>query len=256
MMASMQQRRIIALAAILFVALTVSARDTRKELTIDLRFAPQEGVQSTSPDVTPAALEKSLTLRVEDARGGDATIIGQGTNDDDENFPMRASTEVTGFVAASVKDMATAWGVKVADKGDRVLVLRLMRYFVDESNKALGSVYASEVKFAYELQSADGKKLLEGATSGSAHRYGRARSAENCNEVLSDALKEAFANVLSDPRVQETWASGRGSAGASNAKQGGESSEERLRKLDDLLKKGLITKEEYDRKRAEILKEL
>jgi hypothetical protein len=33
-----------------------------------------------------------------------------------------------------------------------------------------------------------------------------------------------------------------------------ESVEERLRKLDDLLKKGLITKAEYDQKRADILK--
>lgn len=32
--------------------------------------------------------------------------------------------------------------------------------------------------------------------------------------------------------------------------------EERLKKLDDLLKKGLITKAEYDRKRAEVLKDL
>jgi hypothetical protein len=32
--------------------------------------------------------------------------------------------------------------------------------------------------------------------------------------------------------------------------------EERLRKLDDLLKKGLITKAEYDKKRADILKEI
>jgi hypothetical protein len=35
-----------------------------------------------------------------------------------------------------------------------------------------------------------------------------------------------------------------------------ESAEDRLRKLDDLLKKGLITKAEYDKKRAEILKDM
>ena len=132
-----------------------------------------------------------------------------------------------------------------------------MRFFVDESNKAVGSVYASEVKFTYTLEDGKGKRLTDGAASGSAHRYGRARSADNCNEVLSDALKEAYAEVLSDPRVEDAWVSGKstgGSGGGSTAKP--ESVEERLRKLDDLLKKGLITKEEYDKKRAEILKDV
>lgn len=252
----MQCRRITVLAAILFVTFTVSARDSRKELTVDLRFVPQEGVQSTSPDLTPGALERSMSLRVEDARGGEAAVIGQGTNDDDQIFPVRASSDVIAFLNDTLKQTATTWGVHLSDPADRVLVLRVTRYFVDESNKAVGSVYASEVKFTYELQSSDGKKLLEGATSGSAHRYGRARSAENCNEVLSDALKEAFANVVSDPRVQDAWASGRASGGTASQTTKAESPEERLRKLDELLKKGLITKQEYDRKRAEILKDL
>lgn len=252
----MQFRRLTIVVFTLFLSAIAAARDTRKELTVDLRFVPQEGVQSTSPDLTPGALERTIRLQVEDVReAASALDIGQGTNDDDQTFPIRASTDVIPYLTDTLTQVSSAWGIKTADKPERLLTLRLTRFFVDESNKAVGSVYAAEVKFTYTLSDSAGRKLLEGAASGSAHRYGRARSGENCNEVLSDSLKEAFANVVSDPRLQEAWASGRRPAGAA-AGGGTESVEERLRKLDELLKKELITKEEYNRKRAEILKDI
>jgi hypothetical protein len=172
----MSRTRLIAVSVSLALALTVSARDSRKELSVDLKFAPQEGVASNSPDLTPSVMEKAIAIHVEDARGGDAAVIGQGTNDDDAAFSIRASSDVVAFVADSAKQVADGWGVKVADSADRVLTLRLMRYFVDESNKALGSVYAAEVKVAYVLSDKSGKKLMEGSTSGSAHLSRRGSS--------------------------------------------------------------------------------
>ena len=243
-------------AILLFVAFGAFARDTRRELSVNLRFAPQEGVDSNSPDLTAGMLERAVTLRFEEGRTGEALEIGQGTNDDDQRFPIVSSTPVLPYLSDTLKSVATDWGLKVEDAADRVLTMKLMRFFVDESNKAVGSVYASEVKVTYTLEDKSGKRLMDGAASGSAHRYGRARSADNCNEVLSDALKETFANVLSDPRLQDAWVSGKASGGGSGGAAKPESVEERLRKLDDLLKKGLITKDEYDKKRAEILKDV
>ena len=244
------------LAMLILVTVNVFARDSRKELSVDLRFTPQEGVSANSPDLTAGMLERTVTLRVEDGRTGDALEIGQGTNDDDEHFPIVASSPLLPYLADTLKSVATDWGLKVEDPADRVLTMKVTRFFVDESNKALGSVYASEVKVTFTLADRSGKPLMSGATSGSANRYGRARSADNSNEVLSDALKEVFATVLSDSRLQEAWVSGKASGGGSAGASKPESVEERLRKLDDLLKKGLITKEEYDAKRAEILKDV
>jgi hypothetical protein len=253
----MRRSRMIIAGVALLAAGTLVARDSRKELTVNLKFTPQEGVQSNSPDLTPGVLERTIAVRVEDGRGGDAAVVGQGTDDDDQAFPVRASSDVVAYVTGALRDVAAGWGLKLADKPDRVLTLRLMRFFVDESNKAVGSVYAAEVKLTYVLADQNGKKLLEGAASGSAHRYGRARSGDNANEVLSDSLKEAFANVISDPRVQEAWVSGRASSsGTSGTAAPAESVEERLRKLDALLEKGLITKDEYNKKRAEILADI
>jgi ribosomal protein S20 len=247
-----------ATAALLVLAsASLFARDSRKELAIDLKFTPQEGVHASSPDLEPGVLERSVRVVVEDGRGGeDALIIGKGTNDEDQSFPIRASMPVLPYLAATAQQVASDWGVKTADAAERVLTLRFTRFDIEESNKALGSMYAAEVKLTFALADGKGKTLAEGATSGSAHRYGRARSADNANEVLSDAVKEALANALSDSRLQTAWASGKAAPGTVKDKQPAESVEQRLKKLDDLLKKGLITKDEYDRKRAEILKDL
>jgi hypothetical protein len=91
---------------------------------------------------------------------------------------------------------------------------------------------------------------------------GKARSAADCAEVLSDALKEAFIKTLADQKLQSSWMSGEtsrsveGSPDAGAAAASGGTIEDRLKKLDDLLQKGLITETEHRAARAEILKDL
>lgn len=254
----MRHRSVIFAATLLACAVSVTARDSTKELVVDLKFAPQEGVHASSADLAPSMIERTVAVTIEDGRGqADPLVIGDGTNDDDKPFPIRASTDPKQYAAAAAEQIVTSWGLKTATPADRQLVIRLMRFYVNEGNKALGSVYASEVKVTYKLSDKNGKALAEGAASGTAHRYGRARSAQNCSEVLSDAFKEAVANTLSDSVLQSAWASGKGTAASTTASTPAkESVEERLKKLDDLLKKGLITKEEHQKRRAEILKEI
>lgn len=248
-------------ALMLLLALNASAKD----LNVNLKFVPQEGVHSESPDLSPSMIERAFELRVEDGRAAaDATRIGKGTDGDDESFSINAGSDVIAYVKDTLREVSEDWGLKSAAPADRVLAVKVARFFVEESNKALGSMYASEVKLTWTLADAKGKKLAEGSGSGSAHRYGRARSADNCSEVLSDALKEAYGEVLASGSLQTAWASGKSAGQSSGQTSGGSapaaeekgSVEERLRKLDDLLKKKLITKDEYDRKRAEILKDV
>jgi len=234
------------------------ARGNLKELTVPLKYTPQEGVHQTSADVPPGLLEKSVEIRVEDARKlDDPLVIGQGTGGDDKTFPIHADHDVIAFIQEMVTGISKDWTLKQEHPAARTLILQVIRFYVDESNKALGSIYSTEVKFAFTLKDARGMTLAQGSGTGTAHRYGHAHSPENINEVLSDSLKEAYANVLADPTLQQAWVSGTGSVatGAASSRPA-ESAEERLQKLDDLLKKGLITKAEYDKKRAEILKDM
>lgn len=247
----MQKIRFPILAVIVLVSLSLFAEE---ELSVDLKFVPQELVDASSPGLAPPVLDRPLRLVVQDARSGDAWWIGEGTDDDDETFPILATTDVLPYLDATVHEVANDWGVQTSDRAERVLTLRVTRFAVEESNKPLGSTYTAEVKLTFTLAHR-GRTLAEGAVSGSAHRYGRSRSADNCNEVLSDALKEALADALGNPRLQMAWA-GRPSPGAGKAKEPADSIEQRLKRLNDLLRKGLITEEEYDRKREEILEEL
>jgi Short C-terminal domain/Uncharacterized lipoprotein len=248
-----KMRRHALLRASLALLVAVPAFAAR-DLTVNLKFVPQEGVHSESPDLSPSMLERPYELRVEDGRAAaDALTIGNGTDDDDDTFPIKAASDVIAYVRDTLAGVSNDWGLKSSAGADRILTIRVSRFYVEESNKAIGSMYASEVKLTWILSDGKGTRLAEGAGSGSAHRYGRARSADNCSEVLSDALKEAFSDVLATHSLQAAWTSGEAAAGTAPAAEEKGSVEERLRKLDDLLKKNLITKEEYDRKRAEIL---
>jgi hypothetical protein len=251
----MTQSRVAFTLVAASIATLAFARGNLKDLTVPLKYTPQEGVHTTSADLTPAMLEKAIDIRVEDARKlADPLLIGQGTGGDDKVFPIHADHDVIAFIQEMVTGMGREWSIKQEHPAPRTLVLQVTRFYVDESNKALGSMYGTEVKFAFVLKDAKGNNLAEGVGTGSAHRYGHAHSPENINEVLSDALKEAYANVFADPGLQKSWISGTAAAGTTA--HAAESTEERLRKLDDLLKKGLITKPEYDKKRAEILKDM
>lgn len=240
---------------IVLSAATAFARGNLKELTVPLKFTPQEGVHASIVNMQPAMLSTSVAITVQDARKeSDALVIGTGTGGDDKPFPIHADRPVAPFVQEITASVAKDWGLQQSASPARALVLQLTRFYLDESNKAVGSVYGAEVKFAYTLKDAKGAVLADGAAAGTAHRYGRAHSPDNCNEVLSDALKEALANVISNADLQQAWMSGKHVA--TTQAQTKESPEERLRRLDDMLKKGLITKDEYAQKRAEILKDM
>ncbi|HSP16642.1 MAG TPA: YajG family lipoprotein [Thermoanaerobaculia bacterium] len=199
-------RLLSVLVAFLLAAVAYGRGSTPKELVVNLKFAPQEGVTSNAAQLPPSVLEKSIEIRVEDARkSSDPIVIGTGTGGDDRSFPIKAGSEITGYLKDTLTDLAKQWGAKVDGHPDRILVVQVTRFFIDESNKALGSVYSTEVNLAWTLKDARGNKLAEGTGAGSTHRYGRAHSQDNINEVLSDALKEAFANVMNDGNLHTAW---------------------------------------------------
>jgi YajG family uncharacterized lipoprotein len=240
-------------------------RSKKPDMVVDLEFVPQ-GTDEYSSIALPASLiDRSVEIRVQDSRNlTDARVLGEGTDGEDRVFPIRAAGDVVQFVSDAVARLADQQALRKSSPADRQLELRLTRFTVNEGNKAVGSTYSAEVHFAFTLKDAAGKTLSEGAASGMANRYGKARSRENCSEVLSDALREAFVRSLGDPKLQTTWISGQPPAGAGGqpSPSGGpspgatETVEERLKKLDELLRKGLITEEEHRAARAEILKSL
>lgn len=199
-------RKVGLLAALsLLIALRAGARDSGP-LTMALQYTPQESVGTSSAVLAPGMADRPVRLSMADGRAGsDPTIIGEISDHDDKVFPVHASNDVAAWANEVLKKNAADWGIKVAPDAPLSLAGKLTQVHLNASTKALGSTYTVEIQVAFTLSDAKGRVLWEGASKGSATRYGHARSAENANEVLSDALKEAYANAINDPGLQSAW---------------------------------------------------
>jgi uncharacterized lipoprotein YajG len=177
-----------------------SSADSVKERTLALQFVPQEATGSSSPTLGEGIASRPVGLTFEDKRPPtEVAVVGEGTDDDDHLFPWVSTTSVPEFAKEVFVRTVQGWGVRIEQGSDLTLAVRLARFFVSEKDQAVGSSYTAEVRVAFELKGKDGSLLSSGVSAGDARRYGRKRSAENCNEVLSDALKAAYANLLLGP---------------------------------------------------------
>ncbi len=191
---------------LLFAAVATEARGPKGPFIISLKYIPQESVGDSNVLLGPGLSDKPIHLTIVDGRSGaEPAIIGESSNDDDSMSPVQAGNDPIAWASEVLQKNAADWGIKTADKAPFALAGKLTRLRLVESNKAVGSTYNAEVQVAFTLTDSNGRTLWEGATSGDATRYGRKRSEENSNEVLSDAIKEAYANVFNTPALQEAW---------------------------------------------------
>lgn len=203
----MYRRIPIIVGILLLTTISLFAGDTREPLEISLRFTVAgEDVRDEAPDGLWALRDHAVTLVVKDERKVESPAeLGDGTNDDDKSFPIRATNEVEPFLAETLERIAREWDLELAKSADRRLELTVRRLYVTERNKAIGSVFRTEIEISYVLSDGGGKKLVSGSAFGDATRYGKARSAENSNEVTSDALVEVLAEILGDSSLQDAW---------------------------------------------------
>jgi hypothetical protein len=202
-------------AALLTTLLATAAAAADTAPVVTLKFTPQEGAHATSPDIPPSLLSTPLRVVFEDDRQGvDAKVVGEVV-EDEKSDPVRAANDVAGFTKDVFLRVAGEWGLKVVPGSSRVLAVKCIRFFVSQNHKTVGAMFASEARFIFTLTER-GRVIWEGTVSGGAHRYGK-RNEENLNEVLSDALKEAYANGLSDPALVVAMSGGGRGAGTGGA---------------------------------------
>ncbi len=185
----------------------------QRELSLTLRFVPQESIGAHGPSGAGVSSLKPIRLAFVDARDlADRSVVGQGQSNDDELLPVRTTSDVGEFCMSVLHQVAGEWGVAVKENADLLLEVRLVHFFSMESDKAVGSTYRSDARVEYSLKNDRGDTLYTGSAGGGTKRYGRSRNLENVNEVLSDALKEAYANMIDDSSLRAAL-----SANAANA---------------------------------------
>jgi hypothetical protein len=173
---------------------------------ITLRYTPQESVGASTPTLAMGISDHPVKLSIADGRTvTDPVIIGESSDDDDRVWPVHAANDLIAWSDEALKKSAADWGVRLSPDAPLALDGRLMRFNLVEKNQAVGSTYNAEAQVAFKLTNVQGQTLWEGTGAGDATRYGKSRSQENASEVLSDALKEAYATVFADPALQNAW---------------------------------------------------
>ncbi len=189
-----------------------------KDRTLELRFVPQEAIFSARLTLPPELTTRALRLSLEDGRDvADEQVIGGGTGDDKKAFAWRTTSDVEAFALSVLEQVSAGWDVIIDPNAPMVLRVILRHFWTSEHDQAVGSFYVAEVRVAAGLEDEGGNVLASSNGFGDARRYGRKRSADNSNEVLSDALKEAYASLLKDLDLQRAWAGHPKGADAANS---------------------------------------
>jgi hypothetical protein len=177
-----------------------------EDLVIPLKFIP-----TTKPGAVKATLKEGMSSRaiaiaVQDGRAvGSRDIIGEGTGSGDETFKIRYAGHLPGYLKTTIQDRFNAWGVLFDDTSDLALMIRVTRFNVHETHAFYGSIFTAEVQLPWILADRAGHVFAEGTAMGVGKTKGRWRNPVNCEEVLSDALQEAAAALVGDPKLQDAW---------------------------------------------------
>ncbi len=266
-MRSMMKFGLCALLA--FAAGHADAEVERRPLQIALSAKPlSDDVLQASP--IAGAAERAIALRIEDARPGhEGAVVGQAVNDGTVVYPIIATNDVNRYVEDVTRNVIAGWGLKVGEATLGTLTIRYTHFNVAHNNRAVGATYVGDTTIEYSLANRAGRVLAKGTASGNVDHYGKGRSVEGCNEVLSESLAGALSQMLNDPGFRQVWSmsaqavdaapvAAKPAPAAKPAKGGkdGKSLQARLRKLDQLHADGAISDEEHRQRRKEILDEI
>jgi len=189
----------------LLACIRVEARGTGP-LTLSLQYKSQERIDPADAVLAPGITDRPVRLSVVDGRAeSDPAVIGEISDHDDKIFPVRASNDVAAWANDALTRYAAEWGIKAAPDAPLALTGKLTQLRLVASTKAMGSTYRVETQVAFTLADARGRTLWQGTAGGDATRYGKERSADNANEVLSDAIKEAYTDIFNNADLQSAW---------------------------------------------------
>lgn len=198
-------RSVICMVVVLFPVLAAAAHAKKNNPDIYLDFKPQQAVAGVTAAARGAMLEHAVTIRLTDDRKvREPDNLGTRTDDDDRLHTLMAVNGVGTFVGETLGRIGSDWGLDVQDGAGLVLDTTLIEFEIVETNQAVGATYNASVRLAADLKSG-GRSLWSGSGLGDATRYGRKFSNENVNEVLSDALLEAFAQLIGEPALERAW---------------------------------------------------
>ena len=190
---------LIAVWTALLGAMTIASgclTNKPSSLTVPLQLRTTQVPAAVSFTQTPGRV---YVAPVQDGRT-DKDRIGEN-QENTPPTPIYGDSSPTEFVRAAVAEQLKNDGVTVvpsADGADAVLAMTLNRFWAQESPN-----YDAQVVLAVEVRSRSGATVWSGTASGHDGTFGRSLSAENYQQVLSNAVVNAVSGLVAKPQFQE-----------------------------------------------------
>jgi hypothetical protein len=165
-----------------------------KSVTVPLKFRPtsQLNMNSFAGDLPDTPVQIGAVTDSRDNRDK----VGENVEDKQPVPVLGGGPEPTEFFRVVMHDLLTKAGLKVTDdagRAQRALVSELHRFWTQE-----GDTYEGEVRATIAVNDASGRQLWKGTVNGTAKRFGRSLSAENYQEVFSDAMVNLVEGLLNN----------------------------------------------------------
>jgi hypothetical protein len=181
----MKSRHFILLSAALLMSACRGAPEG--PISFPLAWSGVDNSVIVAPEVTAAFGKHPFVLTVvKDTRANKATV---GLTKD-TNQPVLTNTDVSQFCTAQFRDTLKGAGANLLQAGDLRVNSELQTFTVEE-----GGSYVAKVILKVSVQRS-GVETWSAIFSGQSNRWGRSFSPDNYNEALSNALAQAFRNVL------------------------------------------------------------
>ncbi len=160
-------------------------------ITVELDYRPTSRDDDGAIEVTGIGHAPVAMGKVEDERSKQDRI---GVNvEDDGSIPVRSRGSVEEFVETALREELPTLGLKFRDDAPLKLNVEVMKLFVEEDH-----LYKGEARLRVALLDSAGKEVFAGLVSGTSTRWGRSKSEENYDEVLSDSLLEAIGHLMEE----------------------------------------------------------
>jgi len=180
-----------------------SNSSSRTSVDVPLEYRPRSAEPTPTVHLPNASQVKIMVETASDKRDEpDKRVIGKNLENSNSPLPVIAVniTPAEHFSKILRKQVRDA-GLTVTDDmavATRKLDTEIMGLELREDNR-----YYGEVRVNFKLSDLTGKELWTGSYSGEGTNFGSSKSAENYNETLSDAIKNATNKMLADPSFKE-----------------------------------------------------
>lgn len=170
------------------------------DLTVDLRFEPNQAGQSSAPaESTVRSLRPVRIQAFTDNRGGGDTLLGE-LKVNGLARKVQSNTAVSVYATDAFRKIYGDWGGPVSPDAKLVLTGEITQFSLEETDG-----YQAKVGFRFLLTDGEGKVLWDGHSSGVVRGTGRTLTAETLPQLFNGLLRQTYTELLEDEYLIGIW---------------------------------------------------